>query len=212
MNNITNSVKGSSMEEKKMEKNNNVLKELEGLTVSSKIETRMMKRREIFIWEAIHDESAKAVVQKILFFDGESDEDITMYVNSPGGVISAGLAIIDAMRYAKSDISTICMGQAASMGALILCCGTKGKRYAWTNSRVMIHQPLISDNFFGPASDIQIHAEEMVRIRKNLNQIMADATGKKLETIEEDTERDYFMSAEEAKKYGLIDDVLKSYC
>jgi ATP-dependent Clp protease protease subunit len=171
----------------------------------------MMQRREIFIWDAINDDSAKAVVQKILYFDGESNDDITMFINSPGGVISAGLAIIDAMQYAQSDIVTICMGQAASMGALILCCGHKGKRYAWKNSRVLIHQPLISDNFFGPASDIQIHAEEMVRIRKNLNQLMADATGKSLEQIEEDTERDYFMSAAEAKEYGLIDNVLEKH-
>ncbi len=122
-------------------------------------------------------------------------------------MISSGLAIYDAMRYAKSDVVTVCMGQAASMAAVILCAGTKGKRQAWEHARVLIHQPLISGNMFGPASDIQIQAEEMLRIRDNLNQILADHTGQPIQKIVEDTDRDFFMSAEEARKYGIVDKV-----
>ena len=173
----------------------------------SDIQAQMLKRREIFLWGAVDDESAKSIVQKILYFDGQNKEDISLYINSPGGIISSGLAIYDAMQYAQSDIKTICMGQAASMGAVLLCAGTKGKRYAWQNSRVLIHQPLISGNVFGPASDIQIQAEEMVRVRDNLNKILAKHTGQSIEKIEEDTDRDYFMSAEEAQSYGIIDNI-----
>jgi ATP-dependent Clp protease protease subunit len=175
----------------------------------SEIQSQMLKRREIFLWSSMDDESAKSIVQKILYFDGQNNDDITLYINSPGGVISSGLAIYDAMQYAKSDIKTICMGQAASMGAVLLCAGTKGKRYAWCNSRVLIHQPLISGNVFGPASDIQIQAEEMIRIRDNLNGILSNHTGQGIEKIEEDTDRDYFMKAEEAKRYGIIDNITK---
>jgi ATP-dependent Clp protease protease subunit len=176
----------------------------------SEIRAQMLKRREIFLWGSVDDESAKSIVQKILYFDGQNNDDITLYINSPGGVISSGLAIYDAMQYAKSDVKTICMGQAASMGAVLLCAGTKGKRYSWRNSRVLIHQPLISGNVFGPASDIQIQAEEMVRIRDCLNGILSKHTGQGIEKIEEDTDRDYFMTAEEAKEYGIIDNITKS--
>ncbi|MFW6254810.1 MAG: ClpP family protease, partial [Chitinivibrionales bacterium] len=144
---------------------NNVVEDLKRAFIGREIEERMLQRREIFLWGEVNDESAKSIVQKILYYDGQGDEDITLYINSPGGVISSGLAIYDAMQYAKSDVSTVCMGQAASMGAVLLCAGAKGKRYAWQHARVLIHQPLISGNMFGPASDIQIQAEEMLRIR-----------------------------------------------
>ncbi len=181
---------------------------LRKMLLGSEIEESMLSRREIFLWGGVDDDSAQSIVQKILYLDGQNHEDIKLFINSPGGVISSGLAILDAMNYAKSDISTICMGQAASMGAVLLAGGTKGKRLAWVSARVLIHQPLISGNFYGPASDIQIQAQEMLRTREKLNKFLADATGKPLKVIEEDTDRDYFMSAEEAKEYGLIDDVI----
>lgn len=176
--------------------------------VGSEIERRMMERREIFLWGAVEDDSARSIVQKLLFFDGSGRDDVTMFINSPGGMITSGLAILDAMRLIKCDVRTVCMGQAASMGAVLLAAGTKGKRVAWPNARVLIHQPLISGNIYGPASDIQIHAEEMMKVRQRLNMILAECTGQPLKKIEENTDRDYFMSAEEAKAYGLIDEVV----
>jgi ATP-dependent Clp protease, protease subunit len=193
----------------KNEKESSMIGELRRMIVGSEIDEQMMKRREIFLWGEISDQSAESVVQKIVYFDGQSSEDITIFINSPGGVISSGLAIYDAMQYAKSDIRTVCMGLAASMGAVILCAGEKGKRETWGNSRVMIHQPLISGNFFGPASEISIQAEEMLKVRDRLNHILADHTGQTLKKIEEDTDRDYFMSAEEAVKYGVVDNIVK---
>jgi ATP-dependent Clp protease protease subunit len=184
-------------------------KSMKRLMVGSEMEEQFLKRREIFLWGEIGDETAEAVVKRILFFDGQSDDDITIYINSPGGVIAAGLAIYDAMQKAKSDMATVCMGQAASMGALILCAGTRGRREAWEHARVLIHQPLISGNMFGPASDLQIQAEEMLRVRDNLNEILARHTGQTVKKIAEDTDRDYFMSAEEARSYGIIDRVTK---
>lgn len=178
------------------------------MLVGAEVHERMLKQRKIFLWGGIDDDTARDIVQKILYFDGESDEDITLYLNSPGGMISSGLAIYDAMQYAKSDISTVCMGQAASMGAVLLCAGTAGKRYVWENARVLIHQPLISGNMYGPASDLQIQAEEMLRLRQRLNEILAQHTGQKLERIEQDTDRDFFMSAGEAKEYGIVDHVI----
>jgi ATP-dependent Clp protease protease subunit len=184
-------------------------KNMKRLMLGSEMEEQFLKRREIFLWGEISDETAEAIVKRILYFDGQSDGDITLYINSPGGVIAAGLAIYDAMQKAKSAVATICMGQAASMGALILCAGTRGKREAWEHARVLIHQPLISGNMFGPASDLQIQAEEMLRVRDNLNEIMARHTGQSVKKIAEDTDRDYFMSADEAKAYGIIDRVVK---
>jgi ATP-dependent Clp protease protease subunit len=184
-------------------------KNMKRLMLGSEMEEQFLKRREIFLWGEINDETAEAIVKRILYFDGQSSDDITMYINSPGGVISAGLAIYDAMQKAKSDIAVVCMGQAASMGALILCAGTKGKREAWEHARVLIHQPLISGNMFGPASDLQIQAEEMLHVRDNLNEILARHTGQSIKKITEDTDRDYFMSAEEAKTYGIVDRVVK---
>jgi ATP-dependent Clp protease, protease subunit len=184
-------------------------KSMKRMMVGSEMEEQFLKRREIFLWGEITDDTAEAIVKRILYFDGQSKDDITLLINSPGGVISAGLAIYDAMQKAKSDIATVCMGQAASMGALILCAGTKGKREAWEHARVLIHQPLISGNMYGPASDLQIQAEEMLRVRDNLNDILAGHTGQSIKKIAEDTDRDYFMSAEEAKTYGIIDRVVK---
>ena len=172
------------------------------------IQEQMLKSRRIFLWGAVDDESAEQIVQKILYFDSIEKADITLYINSPGGMISSGLAIYDAMQNARSDVSTVCMGQAASMGAVLLTAGTKGKRYAWKNARVLIHQPLIAGNVFGPASDLQIQADEMLRVREALNKILAKHTGQSLKKIELDTDRDYFMSAEESKEYGIIDAVI----
>jgi ATP-dependent Clp protease protease subunit len=177
--------------------------------VGGEIERKMMERREIFLWGAVDDDSAKAIVQKLLFFAADGKDDITIFINSPGGIISSGLAIYDAMQLIKADVRTVCMGQAASMGAVLLTAGTKGKRFCWPNSRVLIHQPLISGNIFGPASDIQIQAEEMMKVRERLNKILAEATGQPLKRIEENTDRDYFMSAEDAQAYGLIDDIIR---
>ncbi len=173
--------------------------------VDELIDEKNLENREIFLWGGVNDESAEKIIKRLLYLDSLKRGDIKLYVNSPGGVISSGLAIIDAMDMIKSDVSTICMGQAASMGAVILALGKKGKRYILPNARVMIHQPLISGQIFGPASDIQIQADEILRIRLKLNEMFAKATGKKLKAIEEDTDRDYFMSAAEAIEYGIVD-------
>jgi ATP-dependent Clp protease, protease subunit len=174
----------------------------------AEIQEQMLKKRQVFLWGGVDDDTAREVVQKILYFDSVSHDDITLYLNSPGGVISSGLAIYDAMQYSESDVSVVCMGQAASMGAVLLCAGTSGKRYAWANARVLIHQPLISGNMYGPASDLQIQAEEMLRIRQTITDILAKHTGQKKEKIELDTDRDYFMSAQESKDYGVVDHVM----
>ncbi len=191
------------------DKSDDFMKNMKKLFSGNEMEEQLLKRRQIFLWGEINDESAEAIVKRILFYDMQSSDDINLYINSPGGVISSGLAIYDAMQFAKSDIVTVCMGQAASMAAVLLCSGTKGKRQAWEHARVLIHQPLISGNMFGPASDIQIQAEEMLRVRDNLNQILADHTGQSIDKIQDDTDRDFFMSAEDSKKYGIVDVVFK---
>lgn len=177
--------------------------------VQNKIAEKFLEDRAIFIWEGVNDKSARAVVQQILYFDSLNSNDITLYINSPGGSISAGLAIYDAMQFAKSDIRTVCMGQAASFGAVLLAAGTKGKRDIWENARVMIHQPLIMGNMVGVASDIEIQAEEMLRIKGIMNNILARHTGQDIEKVEKDTDRDTFLSAEDTVKYGLADKVIK---
>ncbi len=177
--------------------------------IGGKIAEKFLEDRAIFLWEDVNDKTAKAVVQQILYLDAVGEGDITFYINSPGGSISAGLAIYDAMQFAKSDIKTVCMGQCASMGAVLLCAGAAGKREVWENSRVMIHQPLIGGQMYGPASDIEIQAEEMLRIRETLNQIISDHSGTDMKKIEEDTDRDNFLSAQEAVDYGLADTVIK---
>lgn len=175
--------------------------------LDAKIEEQFLKERKIFLWGGVDDDSAEIIVKKLLYLDSLNNDDITLVVNSPGGVISSGLAILDVMNSIKSDVSTYCMGQAASMGAVLLCAGAKGKRYISPSSRVMIHQPLISGNMTGSASDLEIQSEEMERIRENLNKVLADASGKKLSQIEKDTDRDNFLSAEESVAYGLADSV-----
>lgn len=164
-----------------------------------------LKNRRIFLWSAIDDKLARDVVSRLMFLDTQSHEDIVLLINSPGGVISSGLAILDCMEAIKSKVVTVVMGQAASMAAVIQACGAPGKRYAWKRSRIMIHQPLISGTMYGPASDIQIQAQEMLRIRQELNELLALATGKTVEQIEADTDRDNFMTSTEALAYGMID-------
>ena len=170
--------------------------------------SRLLKERVIFVSGPVHDGMAQLVVAQLLHLEAENPEkDISLYINSPGGVVTAGLAIYDTMQYIKPDVSTICVGQAASMGALLLAAGAKGKRYALPNSRVMIHQPL--GGFQGQATDIDIHAREILTLRQRLNEILAKHTGQALETIARDTERDNFKSAEAAREYGLVDQVLE---
>jgi len=171
------------------------------------IYSRLLKERIIFLGTPIDDNIASLVIAQLLCLEAEEpDRDIFIYINSPGGLVTSGMAIYDTMRYIKPDVVTTCMGQAASMGALLLAAGTKGKRFALPNSRIMIHQPL--GGVEGQASDIEIHAKEMLKVKNKLNKILCEATGQPLEKIVEDTDRNYFMSAEESKKYGLIDDVL----
>lgn len=171
------------------------------------IYSRLLKDRVIFVVGQVEDHMANLVVAQLLFLESENpDKDIHLYINSPGGSVTAGLSIYDTMQFINPNVSTMCIGQAASMGALLLAGGTKGKRFALPHSRMMIHQP--SGGAQGQASDIQIQANEIIKLRQQLNQIMASHTGRDLDTIAEDTERDNFMSADEAVKYGLIDQVL----
>ncbi|NCA15514.1 MAG: ATP-dependent Clp endopeptidase proteolytic subunit ClpP [Betaproteobacteria bacterium] len=171
------------------------------------IYSRLLKERVVFLVGSVNDQTANVVVAQLLFLESENpDKDISLYINSPGGSVSAGLAIFDTMQFVKPAVSTLCIGMAASMGAFLLAAGEKGKRFALPNSRVMIHQPL--GGVQGQASDIEIHAKEILSLRDRLNQILADRTGQPLETIARDTDRDNFMGAEDALKYGLIDRVL----
>ncbi len=172
------------------------------------IYSRLLKDRIIFLGGPIDDHIANLVIAQLLFLEAEDPEkDIHLYINSPGGVVTAGMAIYDTMQYLKSAVSTICVGQAASMGAVLLAAGAKGKRYSLPNSRIMIHQPL--GGFQGQATDINIHAQEILRMRENLNTILSEHTGQKLEKIAADTERDFFMGSDAAKKYGIVDDIVQ---
>ena len=169
--------------------------------------SRLLKDRIIFVGGGINDMVANLIIAQLLFLESEdSDKDISLYINSPGGEITAGMAIYDTMEYIKPDIATICMGQAASLGAFLLSTGTKGKRFALPNARIMIHQPL--GGVQGQATDIGIQAREMMRIKESLNKIMSKHTGQKLSKIEIDCERDFFMTAQEAKDYGIVDEVM----
>jgi len=168
------------------------------------IYSRLLKERIIFLGGAIDDTVANLIIAQLLFLEAEDpDKDIHLYINSPGGVVTAGMAIFDTMRYIKAPVSTICVGQAASMGAILLTAGEKGKRYSLCHSRIMIHQPL--GGFQGQATDISIHAKEILRMKDELNGILAELSGQQKEKVESDTDRDFFMSAEDAKEYGLID-------
>ena len=173
------------------------------------IYSRLLKERVIFIVGQIEDHMANLIVAQLLFLESENpDKDISIYINSPGGSVTAGLAIYDTMQFIKPDISTLCVGQAASMGAVLLAAGEKGKRFSLPHSRVMIHQPL--GGYQGQATDIEIHTKEILKIREQLNQLLADHSGQSIETIGNDTERDNFMSADTAAEYGLIDEVLST--
>jgi len=171
------------------------------------IYSRLLKDRIVFIGSPIDDYIANLVIAQLLFLQSEDPErDIHIYINSPGGSVSSGLAIYDTMQYVKCDIATYCIGMAASMGALLLSAGTKGKRYALPHSRIMIHQPM--GGFYGQATDVEIHAREILKMKENLNRILALHTGQPIEKIQADTERDFFMSAEEALNYGIVDSVI----
>ena len=173
------------------------------------IYSRLLKERIIFLVGPVTEISANLIIAQLLFLESEnSDKDIYLYINSPGGLVTAGLAVYDTMQFIKPDVSTLCVGQAASMGALLLTAGAKGKRFCLPNSRVMIHQPM--GGFQGQASDIEIHAKEILYLKTRLNEIMAKHTGQTLKTVEKDTDRDNFLSAEAAVKYGLVDTVLTS--
>ena len=172
------------------------------------IYSRLLKDRIIFVGAPIDDNFSNLIIAQLLFLEAEDpDKDIHLYINSPGGVVTSGLAVYDTMQYIKPAISTICIGQASSMGALLLAAGSKGKRFALPNVRIMIHQPM--GGFQGQATDIEIHAKEILKMKGSLNQILATHTGQPIERIRQDTERDFFMSGEEAKKYGIIDDVIR---
>jgi len=171
------------------------------------IYSRLLKDRIIFLGSTVDDQIANLVIAQLLFLEAEDpDKDISLYINSPGGSISAGMAIYDTMQYIRPDVSTICVGLAASMGAFLLAAGKKGKRFALPNAEIMIHQPMGGAQ--GQATDVEIHARRIIRMKESLNRILAERTGQRLEKIQADTERDYFMSAQEAKEYGIIDDVL----
>ena len=173
------------------------------------IYSRLLKDRIIMLTEDVNHVTASSIVAQLLFLESEDpDKEISFYINSPGGSITDGMAIVDTMRYIKCPISTICVGMAASMGAVLLACGDKGKRSATPNSEIMIHQPLISGGLSGQATEIKIHADHILRTRSRLNKLLSEQTGQDLETIEKDTERDNYMLAEEALKYGLIDGIL----
>ena len=171
------------------------------------IYSRLLKERIIFLGTQVNDDVANLIIAQLLFLEADDpDKDITFYINSPGGSVSAGLAIYDTMQYIKCDIVTLCMGQAASMGAFLLTAGTAGKRHSLPNARIMIHQPM--GGFQGQASDIDIHAREILRMREDLNKMLSHHTGQTLKKIAKDTDRDYYMSPEEAQKYGIIDKVI----
>jgi len=171
------------------------------------IYSRLLKDRIIFLGSAMNDEVANLIIAQLLFLESEDPEkDINFYINSPGGVVTSGLAVYDTMQYVKPDIATVCIGQAASMGALLLAAGANKKRYALPNARIMIHQPM--GGFQGQASDVEIHAREMLRMKQDLNRILSVHTGKPIEQVQTDTDRDYFMSGEEAKNYGIVDHVI----
>ena len=173
------------------------------------IYSRLLKDRIIFLGSAMNDEVANLIIAQLLFLESEDPEkDINFYINSPGGIVTSGLAVYDTMQYVKPDIATVCIGQAASMGAILLTAGTTGKRYSLPNARIMIHQPM--GGFQGQASDVEIHAKEMLRMKEDLNQILATHSGKPIDQVQKDTDRDYFMSGAEAQAYGIVDHVITS--
>ncbi|MBN61020.1 MAG: ATP-dependent Clp protease proteolytic subunit [Gemmatimonadetes bacterium] len=187
------------------EKDEDLIKSLQ----EKNLEQSLYKARKIFLWSDVNDESAKAVVTRLLSLDTEDPkEEIVLYINSPGGSVSDGMAIYDAMQAISAPVSTVCMGMAMSMGSFLLAAGEPGRRFAWPHARIMIHQPLIMGTITGTATDLDIRAKETIRLRGELNELYAQHTGQDVDKIEADTDRDFFMSAEEAKEYGLLDDVI----
>ena len=187
------------------EKDEDLIKSLQ----EKNLEQSLYKARKIFLWSDVNDESAKAVVTRLLSLDTEDPkEEIVLYINSPGGSVSDGMAIYDAMQAISAPVSTVCMGMAMSMGSFLLAAGEPGRRFAWPHARIMIHQPLIMGTITGTATDLDIRAKETIRLRGELNELYAPHTSQDVDKIEADTDRDFFMSAEEAKEYGLIDDVI----
>lgn len=171
--------------------------------------SRLLKDRIVMLSDEVNHVTASLIIAQMLFLEADDpDKDILFYINSPGGSVTSGFAIYDTMQYVKCDVSTICIGMAASMGAFLMAAGTKGKRFALPNSEILIHQPLISGGLGGQASDIKIHADQIIKTRGKLNQILSEKTGQPLDKIERDTDRDFFMSAEEAKEYGIVDDIM----
>lgn len=179
---------------------------LEELRNGNRIQKKFLDQRKIFLWGAVYDDSAKEIVNKLMYLEMvDPGKDIFFYINSPGGSVTAGLAIYDTMKMITSPVSTICMGMAASMGSLLLAVGEKGKRYIWPHAKVMIHQPSIGGQITGPATDIKIHAQEIMKTKETLNKILSAACNQPFEKIVEDTDRDYYMTADEAIKYGIVD-------
>ena len=175
------------------------------------IEHSLLKARRIFLWSSVDDDSAKAVVTRLLSLDSEDPEkEIVLYINSPGGSVHDGMAIYDAMQAITAPVSTVCTGLAASMGAVLLASGRKGRRFTWPHARIMIHQPSVMGTITARATDLDIHAKEIIRMRSELNRLLADRTGQDVDKIAADTDRDYFMSAEEAVEYGLVDEIVSS--
>lgn len=184
-----------------------VVDKTDGIERTYDIYSRLLKDRIVFIKGPVTDEVSNVIIAQMLFLEAENTtQDINLYINTQGGVVTGGLAIYDTMQYVKPEVKTICVGQASSMGALLLTAGESGKRYALPNSRILIHQPLGGAQ--GQATDVEIHANELVKVKKRVNKILSDHTGQPLEKIERDTERDYFMSPEDAKEYGIIDEVI----
>ncbi len=178
--------------------------------VSARIELLLLEKRQIHLWGPVDDDSSRHVVERLLYLEAQDPgKDITLFINSPGGIITSGMAVYDTMQMISSDVSTVCMGLAASMGAMLLIAGKKGKRFAWPHARIMIHQPLISGQIIAPAVDLKIQADEIRKIREELNRIIANASGRSLEQVEMDTDRDYNMTAKDALEYGIIDGIIE---
>ena len=193
-----------------MSKQNDLLDQFN--PVHSEIERKFLEKRQIYLWGGVDDDSARYLIDRLLYLEAlDPGKDITLFINSPGGVITSGMAVVDTMNMIKSDVSTVCMGLAASMGAVLLTVGTPGKRKAWPHAPIMIHQPLISGQIVAPAIDIKIHAEEIRKTREEINRMIADTTGKPLEQVERDTDRDFYLTAKEAVDYGIIDSVMEDF-
>jgi len=194
-----------------MNTNNNLAELLEQLGSDALINKKFLESRKIFLWGAVTDESSKDLVNKLLYLDMvDPGKEITFYINSPGGVVTSGMTVYDTIQMIKSPVSTVCIGMAASMGSVLLAAGKKGRRFIWPNGKVMIHQPSIGGQITAPATDLKIHAQEILKTKEKLNQLLADACGKPVEQLRKDTDRDYYMDAEESIKYGIVEHISTS--